>query len=462
MERKRYKPNKIVLGSIVGTVVLLGIYLGISIFFMNKFYFGTVINNVSATGKTVEEVQKEIVSQVSDYSLELEGRGDINEEIQGKDIDIKFIPDEKIQAVKDSQNSFGWIASLFKKDTSEAEITVAYDEDVLKKSFDNLSYFDTDTIVNPESAKLKYSNNGYEIVGEVNGNKVIKDTLYEAVVKAINNGETKIVLDSINSYENPKYTSSSEEIIKAKEQLDKYIASAVTYNFGNNTEVINGDVIKDYIGINDNFEVTLDPDRVRKYVDKLAAKYNTYKKTRDFHTSTGKIVQVSDGNYGWIIDKDQMVDDIIESIKEGQTITKEPRYAQTAASHENNDIGNTYVEINLTKQHLWLYKNGAPIFESDVVTGNESGNLSTPAGTYRINYKELNATLKGEDYSTPVSYWMPFNNNIGIHDAVWRTEFGKEIYKTGGSHGCVNSPFETAKTVFENVEAGTPVVCYTE
>lgn len=462
MERKRYKPNKIVLGSIVGTVVLLGIYLGISIFFMNKFYFGTVINNVSATGKTVEEVQKEIVSQVSDYSLELEGRGDINEEIQGKDIDIKFIPDEKIQAVKDSQNSFGWIASLFKKDTSEAEITVAYDEDVLKKSFDNLSYFDTDTIVNPESAKLKYSNNGYEIVGEVNGNKVIKDTLYEAVVKAINNGETKIVLDSINSYENPKYTSSSEEIIKAKEQLDKYIASAVTYNFGNNTEVINGDVIKDYIGINDNFEVTLDPDRVRKYVDKLAAKYNTYKKTRDFHTSTGKIVQVSDGNYGWIIDKDQMVDDIIESIKEGQTITKEPIYAQTAASHENNDIGNTYVEINLTKQHLWLYKNGAPIFESDVVTGNESGNLSTPAGTYRINYKELNATLKGEDYSTPVSYWMPFNNNIGIHDAVWRTEFGKEIYKTGGSHGCVNSPFETAKTVFENVEAGTPVVCYTE
>ena len=55
---------------------------------------------------------------------------------------------------------------------------------------------------------------------------------------------------------------------------------------------------------------------------------------------------------------------------------------------------------------------------------------------------------------------MPFNGGIGIHDASWRNKFGGEIYKTGGSHGCVNSPYEVAKAIFDNIEVGTPVVCY--
>ena len=62
----------------------------------------------------------------------------------------------------------------------------------------------------------------------------------------------------------------------------------------------------------------------------------------------------------------------------------------------------------------------------------------------------------------PVDFWMPFNGNIGIHDASWRTEFGKNIYMTNGSHGCVNSPYELANTIFDNIEAGTPIVCYYE
>ncbi|MEG0215435.1 MAG: L,D-transpeptidase, partial [Hungatella sp.] len=77
-----------------------------------------------------------------------------------------------------------------------------------------------------------------------------------------------------------------------------------------------------------------------------------------------------------------------------------------------------------------------------------------------LTYKERNATLKGENYATPVSYWMPFNGNIGMHDAGWRSSFGGSIYKTGGSHGCVNLPPAAAKTIFENIEKGIPVLCY--
>ncbi|MEI3186586.1 MAG: L,D-transpeptidase [Lachnospiraceae bacterium] len=137
-----------------------------------------------------------------------------------------------------------------------------------------------------------------------------------------------------------------------------------------------------------------------------------------------------------------------------------PQYSQKAASHDGNDYGSTYVEINLTAQHLYFYKGGSLVVQSDFVSGNESKGWSTPAGAYPLTYKQRNATLKGENYSTPVSYWMPFNGGIGLHDAYWRSSFGGTIYKTNGSHGCINLPPAVAKTIYENISAGTAVLCY--
>ena len=148
------------------------------------------------------------------------------------------------------------------------------------------------------------------------------------------------------------------------------------------------------------------------------------------------------------------------AIKEGQIITRPPAYLQTVLSYGNNDIGSTYVEIDLTKQHLWFYKNSSLIAEGDVVTGNVSSNHTTPKGIYRLKYKTRNTILRGIDYAAPVDYWMPFNGGIGIHDASWRGEFGGNIYMTDGSHGCINSPYNLAKTIYDNIEVDTPIICY--
>jgi len=55
---------------------------------------------------------------------------------------------------------------------------------------------------------------------------------------------------------------------------------------------------------------------------------------------------------------------------------------------------------------------------------------------------------------------MPFNGNIGFHDAYWRSEFGGKIYKTSGSHGCINMPPAAAKVMFENIKRGVAVLVY--
>ena len=120
------------------------------------------------------------------------------------------------------------------------------------------------------------------------------------------------------------------------------------------------------------------------------------------------------------------------------------------------------MEIDLTAQHLYLYVDGRLITESDFVSGNVSRGHTTPEGVFGLTYKTRNATLRGQGYATPVSYWMPFNGNIGMHDAAGRSKFGGDIYLKNGSHGCINLPVKEAEKIYEYVSTGFPVICYND
>lgn len=460
MKMQKKKRNKLIKYGIISFSILLIIYFSMSMYFRNHFYFGSIINGINASGKTVEELDKEMSAKVASYALELDERGNVKEQIKASAINLKYDGKGRTQALKESQNSSPWISSLFKSKESKIYKVVTYDETQLKECFDKLSCFDSKKITAPKNASIIYSGDSYNIVKEVNGNKVKKDVMYSNVVKAIESGETKLDLDSGNCYENPKYTSTSQKTKDTKDALNKYISSKITYTYNGGSEVLDGSTIHDWLSADENLTIAFDEKKMRSYVNKLAKNYNTLGKTRDFTTTSGTTVEVSGGNYGWKVNISGEVQSLIAAIKKGQTINKEPVYAQTAETNNVNDIGNTYVEINLAKQHLWFYKNGSLVVDGDVVTGNASLNRSTPTGVYRLKYKEKNATLEGEDYSTPVSYWMPFNGNIGIHDAWWRKAFGGDIYLTKGSHGCVNAPINVANTIFNNIKTGTPIICY--
>jgi hypothetical protein len=466
LKRKQNKNKTVNKKLIIGLIVLLSstliIYLGFSTFFMNRFYFGSTINCISVSGKTVQEINDNLSAEIDTYVLEIKERGDQKEQLAAKDIGIKYTSTGQVQDIKDKQNPFKWILTIFNSKDYKLDRSITYDEELLKKYIDNLSCFNKNNIVEPQSATIKYKDSSYVVVDEVNGNKVIKDALYSNVVKAILAGEKSIDLDALNCYETPKYTSKSQEIIDTKNTLNKYVSSKITYTFGDFKEVLDASTINTWLSFNENFETKIDEEKVKAYVTTLSRTYNTVEKTREILTSFGTTVKVNAGDYGWLINSAKERVELMDAIKQGQVITKEPVYLQKAMTREGNDIGKTYVEIDLTKQHLWFYKNGALVVEGDVVTGNVSNNNSTPPGVYTLKYKQKDATLKGADYNTPVSYWMPFNGNIGIHDATWRDIFGGNIYLTGGSHGCVNAPFEVAQTIFASIEAGTPVICYFE
>lgn len=460
---RNVKNNKsIIIKSILITfAILLLVYIGISIFFISHFNFNSTINGIDVSKMTVDKANKLLAANINETSLKLEERNGVEEKISGKDIDLKYTLDDKIKSLKDNQSAFGWIFSFFSGKDSNMHISLSCNEDLLEDKVNNLNCFKEENITEPKSAYLQYENGEYKIVKEEGGTRVKKEQLISALKESIEKGEYTINLEKEDCYEKPKYTSDSEELTKVKETLDKYVSTKITYEFGNKEEILNGDIINNWISLDENLDISINETMVQDYVTSLASSYNTFGSTRDFKTSSGTTIKVSGGDYGWVIDKTQEIQKILEDIKSGVNESREPIYSQTAKSRDTNDIGNSYIEIDLTKQHVWVYNDGNMVADSDCVSGNMCLNYGTPAGVYQITYKERNATLVGEGYSSPVDYWMPFNGNIGLHDASWRNgQFGGNIYLTNGSHGCVNLPPEKAAIIFDKIEKAMPVVCY--
>ena len=442
-------------------LTLIMIYICFFIFFQTHFYFGTVINGINASCKTIKYVDGELATKAEKYTLELNERGNKVEQIKGSEIGLKYDLKGGSQSLKEEQNKSPWLIAIFNHKVINIENVFTWDESLLKLYFSKLNCVDAKDTIEPKNASLVYSAEGYNIVKEIIGNKIDKDILYSSIKKAVTEGKEKLDLESGKYYINPTILSDSQLVKDTQNTLNKYITSKITYSYFDGSEVVDVSEIKSWIQIDNNLGIAFNNEMMRSFLNKLATHYNTYGKTRDFITSLGTTIKVGGGDYGWRVDINGEIKYITEVIKNGQVInSREPQYIQTAASHNANDIGNTYVEINFAKQHIWYYKNGKLIVDGDVVTGNVSKGNGTPSGIYRIKYKEKNAILQGEDYRTPVAYWMPFNGNIGIHDATWRAQFGGDIYLTNGSHGCINSPYPVAQTIYENISVGVPVVCF--
>lgn len=440
-------------------VCLLVIYIvGIG-YYQNRFVRGTVIDQVDVSGMTIPELEE----QVKNYSLRvIERQADgavLEEEIRGSEIGVSYISTEPLQAVLQEQNSWLW---FLKQDAVyETEALPFYEEKVLEEKIGELRGFKKEFIVEPTDAYIGdyVPGSGFELVAENRGNCLNRNKVIEVIKAAVDGMEEQVDLEENGCYEEPKVTLEDAGLQDAYARLQNYVNVVITYTFGTEKEVLDGDTIVDWI-IVDGAQVTFDRTMVEEYVASLRKKHDTVFRPRKFDTSYGTEVTVDRGDYGWWMDTEQETEELIEMLERGESGERVPVYKQKAASYETPDYGNTYVEINLTAQHLFLYQDGECVLESDFVSGNPSRGNGTPTGIYGITYKERNATLKGENYRTPVSFWMPFNNNVGMHDATWRGEFGGNIYQTNGSHGCINLPYSVAEEIYNHVEKDTPVICY--
>ena len=450
-----------------GVVVLVGavgggLYWHESLKYKTCFLPGTIVDGMDVTGKTAAEVEDAIMEQLKGYKLTINGREDLSESITGEEVGLYAEFDDTLAKAIAAQKPMEWGKYRFGKSVTEVntDALIRYNDEMLGEAVDSLSCMDKENMREPQDAKISdYTSGGYTIIKEDEGTELLEDKVKEAVAAAVMSLAESVDLEEQGCYVSPSITSEDEALKTACETMNKYVGARITYQFGDKSETLSGDEIHNWLTVNGT-SVRINEGKATEYVKKLAASNDTAYKAKSLKTSYGKTVSITGGSYGYKINQAKEAATLVSLIKNGEQTSREPEYSQKGASRTGNDYGNTYVEINLTAQHLYFYVKGKLVVQSDFVSGNAAKGWSTPAGAYSITYKQRNATLKGQGYATPVSYWMPFNGGIGLHDANWRKTFGGTIYKTNGSHGCVNLPPAVAKTIYENISAGDPVLCY--
>ncbi|MGL4607145.1 MAG: L,D-transpeptidase family protein [Eubacteriaceae bacterium] len=455
---KRVKKRlMVVLGIIFGS--LLGVYLGLTVYFMGHFEFNTFVNGMNVSGQSVALVEEALKELEKDYRLVLKGRNGKTEEIVGKKINLKIEGSGEVEKLVQKQNPFAWPVSLFSGDLTMT-VPVVYDNTLLEQSIKELQMISGPDIVKAESARPVYDGISYNIVEGHLGNQLDGDKFAKAVKLGIEESKDNLDLEQEECYLGTSFEKDSPQVIEANRIMNQYIKSVVTYTFGDASELLNKDIINTWLGVDENMNVIVNSELAKAYLNGLSDKYDTYDKTRNFQTSFGSVVAVGGGDYGWLIDIDGELEELLSILKAGQGVTREPVYASRGVSHGERDYGNTYLEISIGDQHMWFYKNGALVVDTDVVTGSLAGGYGTPSGFFQLAYKATDVVLKGEDYASHVNYWMPYDGDIGVHDASWRGSYGGSIYVNNGSHGCVNTPYAAAETIFYNIEAGDPVIVY--
>ena len=475
LKEKLSKNKKIVVCIGIVLAILLVVYFGTAFYFRNRFLPNTWIGDVYCTGRSTQAVAYELKEKmvIPDIRISWNDEGFEDSFIKPEDISYNYNLTSSVIKAVESQNIFSWPSCLFTRQTLQLEPVIDFNADLLRARFSQLERVRTETAQPPEYSIRFDNNTGYYVYDNHHGRLDTEKALH-ALGEVLASGKISITLDESFYYDAP-YTAEENGYIAEWDKLSSFLTTDLVYDMGAEKIAFdstvmsflieserNHDPIKD-----ENGDYIIDDDAVADWVDDLCEAYNTYGLDREFVSSTGKtvIIPATYSDYGTELNHDAELKFLSnylhsEEARDGVSDEHIPVYNVEATVRGLDDIGDTYVEVDLADQYLYYYKNGELIIETDIVSGDIPKGWTTPRGVFSINGKYTDQYLYGKDYIDFVSYWMPYFRGYGLHDSDWREEWGGDIYTYDGSHGCINMDKEPARIIFENIEIGTPVVVY--
>lgn len=262
---------------------------------------------------------------------------------------------------------------------------------------------------------------------------------------------------------NPTVSNSDPRLEAAAEAANRYLPIQLSYIFtpdGENsaTETLTAERISTLVGISADYTVSISRTAVDQYASVLVNNYSDVARSGNFISTVSGAVPLEVKYYVHQVDGQALADDIYNCLTTGVSGTREAPYV--SADRAALPYGGSYVEVDLTHQNLWVYKNGVCVVDTPIVSGCVANGDHTPTGVFSIYKKVEDCWLVGPTWYDHVDYWMAFYGAYGLHDASWRSEFGGELYIYEGSHGCPNLPVEIAGEVYHNVSVGTPVIVH--
>lgn len=463
----------------VTLVVVVGAYGFVGFYFSQHFLPGTTLNSSDVSLLSIDEAKQELVSKCENYKLTLIEQDYTKETIDGEDIDFKAEIDPSFDNILDLQSGLMWAMYLFEDKSyviDDGVIKYTYDEDKLIDVIDELECIDPQYPVAAKDAELVFMDGEFKIVPESLGNVAHRDVLIKKIKKALKDNIDTIDLKEEDVYDKPKIYSNDEDLAAKKSACDEISGMSITLKFGMTEENIDIQTIAGWVKAekdkNGNYALKTNDEKIAEYVKTLAEKYDTYDKPKSFVSHSGNVIELTTGDYGWMLDQEESVKLLKDIVLKKKTVTVDLTegteesvkwWMRTGVGYDangNDYYGNTYAEVSIAEQHMWMYQNGEIVLETDVVTGNPNLGNDTPVGAFRIRYHQQNAILRGPGYATPVAYWMVFADDVGFHDATWQPYFGGELYYYNGSHGCVNMPLDQAGKLYDLVYDNMPVFVY--
>ena len=461
-KRKYLKPVFMVLlfAVVMAVFAFMLLFTKKSEYYKTHFQENVFINGIPVGGLTAEEADELISENIEDYSLKLVLRYMPREEILGSDIGLKTEYERKAEDILKEEERFIRLFNTDERRDYSIARSVSFDEDKLLSLTDELECLKAQNVTEPRNAYIALAEDkkSFTIVSEVEGNLINKERLKSALRDAVSELSQELDLDKSGVYEEPDIRETDPELNKRLSELNRYMRASIKLDMGQGrTEVCDSDDISEMI-ITDSESgmAAFSDEKLREYVEETAAKYDTVGKIRRFETVYGSIVEVT-GDYGRETDIEAETERLKADIFSGDSIEREPVYKKKPQSSEN-DWGDSYIEVNLTAQKLFVIKDGKEIMSSDIVSGCEADGCGTASGIYEVTGMETNVTV--EDKAYPVNYCVIFGDDLSFYDASWRSAFGGNIYKTSGTGGSISLPYSKAKELYRNSCKGMPVICY--
>ena len=444
-------------------------YLFVSFYYTGGFTFNTRINGVYCTGKDVNEVNTELVDSFSQKSIVVRSKDyGTEEEILLSDIDYTVDYSEALYDVFGKQNPFLWIFNSSESSvTNNVKPKVSYNRKELKDRILDLVLVKQHTEEAQFISEIRYDKDEGYYLYEKTDPLINVDSLYSLVDECMDKDFCVDVPTECFFVQDDTPAMLHEQEVWS--DVADFLTPKLTLDLGDEQIKIDGATLSSFLVYdyetreflkNEDGSLYINRDAINLYIDKICDRYNTYGLTREFITHIGEAKTINFSVYGTEIDRDTEKEYLYDALLTGEEGIHTPKYIHEPFHRGLNDIGNTYVEVDMTRQVLYFIQDGEVKLYCDVVTGKPSAGFATPEMVCYVYNKVPGKYLTGPDYRSYVNYWMPVYKAIGLHDATWQSAFGGERYLTHGSRGCINMRKDDAKTLYDAIEIGTPVIVY--
>lgn len=484
------KSIKIAGGLVIAIILVVTVF---SFYYRDKWYPHTLINGVDVSSMTYVESKEKLQKAVDNYSLAITGQGKQKFTVDGKDVDLTADFADNLKQYYEQQQKGLSILGIFGGEDHEIDLKITYNQDKLQKLVNNtvlITGSDEYQLVPSSNAHIEYdetTKSGKMIKATV-GNELNIDKFNELIVSAMNSLTTQIDLTDQEKYgevyQQPLANISDKQLETMLNTYNSYLLNWITWNMGENkTETLSPEEIKNWLSCNEQGEIVLDQQGLSDWIEEMCLKYKTVGKARDFTTHNGTVIKISGGDYGWRLDYDKIVEQVVATIREetdqklidaylsdqskknktALTTALEPTYSNKAYQKGAVDWDPlNYSEVDLTEQRVYVYRDGQLAYTCVCVTGlpTEKQDRITRTGAWYIKEKKPEKVLVGEDYETPVKYWIRIMwTGTGYH-ALNRSDWANwtpELYKVKGSHGCINLQENDAKSIYDLVRINDAV-----